>query len=44
MERRSAEDPLFAEIYESMTEFQATNRRWKEFGYLPRDWQTRIGE
>ena len=44
MERRSADDPLFAEIYNSMMEFQAVNRRWKEFGYLPRDWQTRIGE
>lgn len=44
MERRMAEDPLFAEIYTSMMEFQALNRRWREFGYLPRDWQTRLGE
>lgn len=44
MERRRAADPLFAEIYDSMMEFQAVNRRWKEFGYLPRDWQTRLGE
>ena len=44
MERRSAEDPMFARIYNSMLEFQAVNRRWKEFGYLPRDWQTRLGE
>jgi TRAP-type mannitol/chloroaromatic compound transport system substrate-binding protein len=44
MERRMAADPLFAEIYTSMMEFQANNRRWREFGYLPRDWQTRLGE
>lgn len=44
MERRMAADPLFAEIYTSMMEFQAMNRRWREFGYLPRDWQTRLGE
>lgn len=44
IERRSAADPLFAKIYQSMMEFQALNRPWKEQGYLPRDWQTRIGE
>ncbi|MCC6007497.1 MAG: TRAP transporter substrate-binding protein [Rhodobacteraceae bacterium] len=44
MERRSANDELFARIYNSMMEFQALNRPWKEQGYLPRDWQTRIGE
>lgn len=44
MERRRAADPLFAEIYDSMMAYQAVNRRWKEFGYLPRDWQTRLGE
>ncbi|MCC5968120.1 MAG: TRAP transporter substrate-binding protein [Natronohydrobacter sp.] len=44
IERRSEGDELFARVYNSMMEFQALNRPWKEQGYLPRDWQTRIGE
>jgi TRAP-type mannitol/chloroaromatic compound transport system substrate-binding protein len=44
IERRSADDELFARVYNSMMEFQAMNRPWKEQGYLPRDWQSRIGE
>jgi TRAP-type mannitol/chloroaromatic compound transport system substrate-binding protein len=44
IERRSSNDELFARVYNSMMEFQALNRPWKEQGYLPRDWQTRIGE
>ena len=44
MQRRMEADPLFAEIYTSMMDFQEQNRRWRELGYLPRDWQTRLGE
>ncbi|WP_196258043.1 TRAP transporter substrate-binding protein [Pelagibacterium limicola] len=44
MERRSAADELFGRVYASMMEYQAELRPWKEKGYLPRDWQSRIGE
>lgn len=41
MERRSAEDEMFGRVYESMMEFQREHSRWKELGYLPRDWMRR---
>jgi len=44
MERRSAEDEMFGRVYSSMMEYQAELRPWKEMGYLPRDWQTRIAD
>lgn len=44
MERRSADDEMFGKVYESMMEFQAELRPWKEDGYLPRDWQSRVEE
>jgi TRAP-type mannitol/chloroaromatic compound transport system substrate-binding protein len=37
-------DEMFGKVYNSMMAFQAELRPWKEMGYLPRDWQTRIGE
>jgi hypothetical protein len=33
---------MFGKVYASMMEFQAELRPWKEQGYLPRDWQSRI--
>jgi TRAP-type mannitol/chloroaromatic compound transport system substrate-binding protein len=42
MERRSASDEMFGKVYASMMEYQAELRPWKEMGYLPRDWQSRI--
>jgi len=44
MARWSEQDEMFGRVYSSMMEFQAELRPWKEMGYLPRDWQTRIGE
>ena len=38
MERRSATDPMFAKVYESMKAFQDEHRPWKHLGYLPRNW------
>ena len=42
--RWSENDEMFGKVYGSMMEFQAELRPWRELGYLPRDWQTRIGE
>ncbi len=44
MARNSERDEMFGKVYASMMEFQQELRPWKEMGYLPRDWQTRIGE
>ncbi len=38
MERKSAEDPQFAKVYESMITFQKELAPWDDKGYLPRDW------
>jgi TRAP-type mannitol/chloroaromatic compound transport system substrate-binding protein len=40
----SERDEMFGKVYASMMAYQAELRPWKEQGYLPRDWQTRIGE
>lgn len=42
MARWSERDEMFGRVYASMMEYQAELRPWKEMGYLPRDWQTRI--
>ena len=44
MARWSERDEMFAKVHNSMMEFQTEHRPWRELGYLPRDWQTRIGE
>ncbi|MFC7704703.1 TRAP transporter substrate-binding protein [Plastorhodobacter daqingensis] len=44
MERRSQQDEMFGKVYASMMAFQEELRPWKEMGYLPRDWQSRIEE
>jgi len=44
LNRWSQNDEMFGRVYASMMEFQAELRPWREMGYLPRDWQTRIGE
>lgn len=38
MDRRSAADTQFKEVYDSMMAFQAEHAPWKRLGYLPRDW------
>lgn len=42
MARRSAGDPLWAKVYNSMKAFQAEHSVWKEYGYLPRDFDTSV--
>ncbi len=42
MERNSERDEMFGRVYASMMEFQQELRPWKEMGYLPRDWQSRV--
>lgn len=37
MAKRSADDPLWAKVYNSMMEFQEEHAVWKDFGYLPRN-------
>lgn len=41
--RLRAEDEMFDRVLESMETFQSEHRAWKELGYLPRDWMTRLG-
>jgi TRAP-type mannitol/chloroaromatic compound transport system substrate-binding protein len=40
----SQKDEMFGKVYASMMAYQEELRPWKEQGYLPRDWQSRIGE
>jgi len=42
MARRSAADPMWAKVYNSMKEFQAEHSTWKNFGYLPRDFDASV--
>jgi len=42
-ERLRAEDEMFDRVLDSMQTFQNEHRAWKELGYLPRDWMTRLG-
>ncbi|WP_333829278.1 TRAP transporter substrate-binding protein [Pararhodobacter sp.] len=42
MTRWSERDAMFGRVYASMMEYQSELRPWKEMGYLPRDWQSRI--
>jgi TRAP-type mannitol/chloroaromatic compound transport system substrate-binding protein len=35
----SAKDPMFKKVYDSMVAFQNKNRRWHDFGYLPRNYR-----
>jgi TRAP-type mannitol/chloroaromatic compound transport system substrate-binding protein len=44
MERNSEADEMFRRVYESQMAFLDELRPWKEMGYLPRDWRTRIGD
>jgi TRAP-type mannitol/chloroaromatic compound transport system substrate-binding protein len=44
MQRNSERDEMFGRVYASMMEFQEELRPWKEQGYLPRDWKSRIGD
>ncbi len=42
-DRLRGEDEMFNAVLTSMEEFQMELRPWREMGYLPRDWMTRIG-
>ena len=42
MARWSEQDEMFGRVYQSQLDFQQELRPWREMGYLPRDWQTRI--
>ncbi len=42
-DRLRAEDEMFDAVLASMEAFQMEHRPWRELGYLPRDWMTRIG-
>jgi TRAP-type mannitol/chloroaromatic compound transport system substrate-binding protein len=44
MARNSEKDEMFGKVYASMMAFQEELRPWKEQGYLPRDWKSRIEE
>ena len=35
----SAKDPMFKKVYDSMSAFQDKNRKWHDFGYLPRNYK-----
>ena len=39
MAEKSAANPLFKKVYDSQLAFMAQNQKWKEFGYLPRDFK-----
>lgn len=44
LERHAARDEMFGKVYASMMAFQDEHRPWREQGYLPRDWKSRVGE
>ncbi|MCU0923864.1 MAG: TRAP transporter substrate-binding protein [Burkholderiaceae bacterium] len=35
----SAKDPMFKKVYDSMSAFQNKNRKWHDYGYLPRNFK-----
>ena len=35
----SAKDPMFKKVYDSMSAFQNKNRKWHDYGYLPRSYK-----
>ena len=35
----SAKDPVFKKVYDSMSAFQNKNRKWHDYGYLPRSYK-----
>ncbi len=35
----SAKDPMFKKVYDSMSAFQNKNRKWHDYGYLPRNYK-----
>ena len=39
MAEESGKDPMFKKIYDSMSAFQQQNKKWTEYGYLPRDFK-----
>lgn len=39
MAEKSAANPLFKKVYDSQVAFMAQNQKWKELGYLPRDFK-----
>ena len=39
MAEKAAANPLFKRVYDSQIAFMAQNQKWKELGYLPRDFK-----
>ena len=39
MAEESAKDPMFKKVYDSMSAFQNKNRKWHDYGYLPRSYK-----
>ena len=42
LDREAANDPMFKKVLDSMRAFQAEHAAWKELGYLPRDFNSRM--
>jgi TRAP-type mannitol/chloroaromatic compound transport system substrate-binding protein len=39
MAEKAASNPMFKKVYDSQLAFMAQNQKWKELGYLPRDFK-----
>jgi len=39
MAEKAAANAQFKKVYDSQQAFMAQNQKWKEFGYLPRDFK-----
>jgi TRAP-type mannitol/chloroaromatic compound transport system substrate-binding protein len=39
MAEKAAANPEFKKVYDSQVAFMAQNQKWKEYGYLPRDFK-----
>jgi len=44
LDEESAKDPGFKKIIDSMQAFQAEHASWKELGYLPRDFNSKVAK
>jgi TRAP-type mannitol/chloroaromatic compound transport system substrate-binding protein len=44
LDAESAKDPGFKKIIDSMRAFQAEHASWKELGYLPRDFNSKVAK
>lgn len=39
MAEESAKDPMFKKVFDSQVAFQKQNEKWRDYGYLPRDFK-----